>query len=152
MRTAIITAVAIISTFATAARADDFLGAPILPGGAEIEKTAEVYRFSVPASPEEALGFYKERLAKAPDIRYRDWADEFYIEDDGRTPWHAIRISKVEKSGTVVTIQKDSWTWIFGTLLLRFVGVFVVIVLLYLAMLVSGAVISRAVGRQPAKA
>jgi len=51
--------------------------------------------------------------------------------------------------------MKDNWTWIMGTLLLRFIGVFIVLLVLFLALSVSGAIISRIVkpeGDQKAKA
>jgi Na+-transporting methylmalonyl-CoA/oxaloacetate decarboxylase gamma subunit len=53
--------------------------------------------------------------------------------------------------------MKDNWTWIIGTLILRFVGVFVVLLFLLIGMYVSGWIISRSIGKidgkgTPAKA
>jgi len=36
---------------------------------------------------------------------------------------------------------KDNWTWIIGTLLLRYIGVFVVLMVLFLGMSASGKII-----------
>jgi len=47
--------------------------------------------------------------------------------------------------------MKDRWTWIIGTLVLRYIGVFVVLLFLLLGMIVSGAIISRSVKRREAK-
>jgi hypothetical protein len=43
--------------------------------------------------------------------------------------------------------MKDNWTWIIGTLILRYIGVFVVLIVLLIGMSVSGAIISRSVGK-----
>ena len=78
------------------------------------------------------------------DIRYRDWAESTYIEDNGALTWHSITISKKASKGlTTVVISKDNWTWIIGTLILRFIGVFVVLIVLLGAMTFSGAIVSR---------
>ena len=58
-----------------------------------------------------------------------------------------MTISKNGKAGTTVTIAKDSWTWIIGTLILRYVGVFVVLMVLFLGMNLSGNIISKTVSR-----
>jgi hypothetical protein len=47
--------------------------------------------------------------------------------------------------------MKDRWTWIIGTLVLRYIGVFVVLCFLLIGMTVSGAIISRLVKRREAK-
>ncbi|MBW1701070.1 MAG: hypothetical protein JRJ11_03865, partial [Deltaproteobacteria bacterium] len=51
-------------------------------------------------------------------------------------------ISKGDSTATSIIIVKDNWTWIIGTLLLRYVGVFVVLMVLFLGMSVSGKIIS----------
>jgi Na+-transporting methylmalonyl-CoA/oxaloacetate decarboxylase gamma subunit len=48
---------------------------------------------------------------------------------------------------TTIVISKDNWTWIIGTLILRFFGVFMVLIVLLGAMSVSGAIISRTLKR-----
>jgi hypothetical protein len=99
----------------------------------------------------ETTAFYQKALKGKPDIRFRDWKDSTYIEDDGSLPWHSITISKEDKGGTDVIIVKDNWTWIIGTLVLRFIGVFAVLVLVLVGMSISGAIISRSVKKMEAK-
>jgi len=46
---------------------------------------------------------------------------------------------------------KDNWTWIIGTLILRYIGVFVVLMIVLLGMVVSGKIITSFVRRAEAK-
>ena len=131
--------------------ADDFLGAPIIPKGKELNKTDVRLEVIIPLSHEEVVSYYKEALKDFTDIKFRNWPDATYIEDDGNMPWHSITISKDEKDGTHVTIVKDNWTWIIGTLVLRYIGVFVVLMLLFVGMTVSGKIISGFVRRAELK-
>ena len=85
------------------------------------------------------------------DIKFRDWKKATYIEDDGNLAWHSITISKDDKQATTVVIMKDSWTWIMGTLILRYIGVFVVLLFLLIGMSLSGAIISRSVKKSEEK-
>ena len=61
--------------------------------------------------------------------------------------WHSISISKGKSKETSVVIDKLTWTWIAATLFLRFVGVFVVLLVLFVALAILGAFISRALKR-----
>ncbi|UCF57241.1 MAG: hypothetical protein JSW15_01825 [Deltaproteobacteria bacterium] len=131
--------------------AEDFLGAPLVPGGKTVQKTESRLEMISQFSHDEALRFYKEALKGYRDIKFRDWKDATYIEDDGKLPWHSITISKQDKEGTNIVIMKDNWTWILGTLLLRFIGVFVVLLFLLLGMSLSGAIISRWVKKMEGK-
>jgi hypothetical protein len=133
-------------------RADDFLGAPVIPGGEQISKTKERLELNSKKTYAEVLQFYKEALAQFSDIKYRDWKDATYIEDDGNLKWHSITISKDDANGALVVIMKDNWTWIIGTLILRFFGVFIVLLVLLVGMSVSGTIISRSVKKMEAKA
>lgn len=132
-------------------KAEDFLGAPLIPKGKTVLKTESRLEMVSPLSHDEVMGFYKKALEGYKDIKFRDWKDATYIEDDGKLPWHSITISKEDKEGTSVVIAKDNWTWIIGTLLLRYIGVFVVLVLLLLGISISGAIISRSVKKMEAK-
>jgi hypothetical protein len=131
--------------------AEDFLGAPLIPGGETIQKTKTRLEMKSPLSHDESLAFYREALKKHKDIKFRDWKDATYIEDDGRLPWHSITISKETKDGATIVIVKDNWTWIMGTLILRFIGVFVVLLFLMVGLYIAGAIISRSVKRLEAK-
>jgi hypothetical protein len=131
--------------------AEDFLGAPLIPGGETIQKTETRLEMKSSLSHDEIVAFYKEALKKNKDIKFRDWKDATYVEDDGKLPWHSITISKQTKDGATIVILKDNWTWIIGTLVLRFIGVFVVLLFLMVGMYISGTIISRSVKRLEAK-
>ena len=106
--------------------AEDFLEAPVIPHGTETKKTDARLELKTGLSHDEVLTFYRQALKGLDDIKFRDWKDATYIEDDGSRPWHSITISKGDPKETSIIIVKDNWTWIIGTLLLRYVGVFVV--------------------------
>jgi hypothetical protein len=128
--------------------AEDFLGLPLMPGGKVLVKQKGRLEVALPLPHDQIVAFYKEALKDEKDIRYRDWKDSTYIEDDGNRPWHSITISKEPEQGmTNVVIVKDNWTWILGTLILRFIGVFAVLVVLFGGMTLSGAIISRSVSK-----
>ena len=143
--------VVLILLFPVFVSADDFLGAPVIPEGKELNKTDVRLEVIIPLSHEEVVSYYKEALKDFTDIKFRNWPDATYIEDDGNMPWHSITISKDEKDGTHVTIVKDNWTWIIGTLILRYIGVFVVLMVLFVGMTVSGKIISGFVRRAELK-
>jgi hypothetical protein len=123
----------------------DFLKAPVIPQGKVIDKTDSRLELKTTLTHAKALAFYKEALKTYEDIKFREWKDSTYIEDDGKLPWHSITISKGDKEGATVIIMKDNWTWIIGTLILRYIGVFAVLLVLYLGMSVSGRIISRSI-------
>ena len=120
-----------------------WLGAPIMPDGTKVSEEGGRYvsRYNLPYA--QVLAWYQEALKKYPDARYRDWKEEMYIEDQGASRWHAIKISKTGGSRTEVTIVKDNWTWIIATLFIRFAGVFVVLLILWLGLNISGAIMLR---------
>jgi hypothetical protein len=120
-----------------------WLGAPIMPDGKEVTKESGrlVIEYSVPYK--EVLAWYQEALKRYPDARYRDWEEEMYIEDQGGSKWHAIKISKMGGAKTTVTLVKDNWTWIMATLFIRFIGVFVVLLILWIFLNISGIIVQR---------
>jgi hypothetical protein len=125
--------------------AEDFLGLAVPPGGQALTKTESRLEIVYDLSPHEVTDFYKNALKGEQDIKFKQRDAKTVIEDHGARLWHSITIEKDETGRTKVVILKDSWTWILGTLTLRFFGVFAVLLALYLAMAVTGAVISRAV-------
>ncbi len=128
--------------------AENFLGLSLMPGGKVLLKQKGRLEVALPLPHDQIVAFYKEALKDEKDIRYRDWKDSTYIEDDGNRPWHSITISKeLEQGMTNVVVVKDNWTWILGTLVLRFIGVFVVLLVLFGGMSLSGAIISRSVSK-----
>jgi len=133
------------------AGAEKFLDAPVVPGGKTLNKTDARLELKTDLSHDELVAFYKEALKDLKDIKFRVWKDATYIEDDGNRPWHSITISKTNSRGENVVIIKDNWTWIIGTLILRYIGVFVVLMVLLLGMSVSGKIISSTVKRMEAR-
>jgi hypothetical protein len=95
------------------------------------------------ASFETALKFYRDALKGATDIKFRDRGTQLLIEDYSNRLWHSIRITKVADCRTDIVFLKDNWTWILGTLTLRFFGVFLVLLVLYVALAISGAIMSK---------
>jgi hypothetical protein len=126
--------------------------APVMPGGAIVktEDTAVFISYDLPY--EKVLEWYKGALANYKDGRYRDWKDQMYIEDQGGATWHSIGIFKGGGDKTTVKIVHDNWTWIFSTLLIRFVGVFVVLVLLWGLLNISSMVTRKIIAKAEAKA
>jgi hypothetical protein len=133
----------LVHTAPAARGAESFLGAPVAPEGEIGLRQENRLEFMSPHPHDQVLAFYKDAFKDEKDIRFRNWKDVTYIEDDGARSWHSITISKEYKNGTEIVIMKDSWTWIIGTLILRYIGVFIVLVLLLIGMAFSGAVISR---------
>lgn len=126
--------------------AADFLGAPLVPESQVTSQTDKQIVLKTNLSHDQVIAFYKDALkASDKDTKYREWKEVTYIEDDGSLPWHSITVSKEQEAGApvTVTITRDNWTWIVGTLILRFIGVFVVLALLWLGMSLSGAIMSR---------
>jgi hypothetical protein len=136
---------------APCAGAEDFLGAPVFPGVETVTKTEDRLVVKTSASHADVVSFYKEALKDLKDIKFRDWKEDTYIEDDGNRPWHSITIPKGDAGESTITIGKDNWTWIIGTLTLRFVGVFVVLMCLYLGLSLSGKIIPHTVKKMKTK-
>jgi hypothetical protein len=130
---------------------EDFLGAPVIPQGTATKKTDARLEMKTELSHDEVISFYREALKDFQNIKFREWKDATYIEDDGKMPWHSITVAKGGENGTEITIVKDNWTWIIGTLVLRYIGVFIVLMLLLIGMSVSGKIISRSVARMDGK-
>ncbi|MBI5013954.1 MAG: hypothetical protein HZB55_00485 [Deltaproteobacteria bacterium] len=144
----------LLSLFPVFCHADDFLGAPLVPEAQVTSKTDRQIVLKTNLSHDQVVAFYKDALKAADkDTKYREWKEVTYIEDDGSLAWHSITVSKEQQAGTpiTVTITKDNWTWIVGTLTLRFVGVFVVLALLWLGMSISGAIMGRLLSKSEAK-
>ena len=141
----------VLTFLPVSSHAEKFLGAPVIPRGSAIQKTDTRLQLKVPLSHDEVVLFYREELKGFENIKFREWKDATYIEDDGKMPWHSITISKGGKDGTEVVIVKDNWTWIIGTLVLRYIGVFMVLMVLFLGMSISGRIISKSVNRMQKK-
>jgi hypothetical protein len=125
-------------------RAEDFLGAPVMPGGTTVKAEKRLLEKSYDFPREQVLDFYKGILKDVQDLKFWERSDRSEIYEYGNQPWQKITISENGKGQTLVSIEKDSWTWILGTLTIRFVGVFVVLVVLYGAMGLATWLITRA--------
>jgi hypothetical protein len=130
---------------------EDFLGAPLPPEREIIQKTDSRLSFRTDLAHDAVVRFYKEALIKNKDIKFRDKKDSIYIEDHGKSMWHSITISKGDEHGATVTIVRDNWTWIIGTLVLRYIGVFVVLMVICLALSLSGRILPRIIKKMEAK-
>lgn len=124
--------------------AEEFLEVPMIPDARIILESDDRLEMKSALPHEEIVTFYRDAMRAFPDIKFRDWPDAIYIEDDGKLEWHSITISKHPENGKIsIVIVKDNWTWIIGTLILRYIGVFVVLLILYLFMSITGGIISR---------
>jgi hypothetical protein len=137
--------------FPVFSNAEEFLGAPVIPDGKAIKKTDSRLEIKTSLTHDQVLAYYRDALKGLEDIKFREWKDATYIEDDGKLRWHSITISKGDEKETILVIMKDSWTWIIGTLILRYVGVFAVLMVLFLGMSASGGIISRVVRKAEEK-
>ena len=89
--------------------AEHFLEVPIIPGATIITKTDSRMEFKVDKSHDEVLNYYQKAFETQPDVKYREWKQSTYIEDDGKMPWHSVTISKEGKQVTSIIIVKDNW-------------------------------------------
>ncbi|MBW2708709.1 MAG: hypothetical protein JRD04_05415 [Deltaproteobacteria bacterium] len=144
--------VLVLLMFPVVSNAEDFLGAPVVSQGRANLRTDARLEMKTPLSHDEVVLFYREQLKNLSDIKFRDWENSTYIEDDGARPWHSITISKGDKDGgATIVVVKDNWTWIIGTLILRYIGVFVVLMIVLLGMVASGKIITAFVRRTEVK-
>ena len=128
-----------------------WLGAPIMPDGKEVSKDSGRLATEYNLPYNKVLAWYQDALKNYPDARYRNWDEEMYIEDQGGSKWHAIKISKTGGDKTTVTIVKDNWTWIMATLFIRFTGVFIVLLVLWVFLNISTAIVLRLIKEEKKK-
>ncbi len=98
------------------------------------------------ASLDEILNFYKEAFGNDANIKWVEKKEQgtVVIHDWANRKWHKITIvGKGQGPGVLITVKKDSWTWIIGTLVIRFVGVFIVLIVLMVALYISGSILSE---------
>ncbi len=144
--------VALLTVYSTPLLAEDFLGLPVVPGSEVVDRAETHLDMKTAMSHDEVVDFYNEVLKDFKDIKALDRDDNTQITDHSNLKWHSITVSKEKLEGkTTVVIKKDSWSWIFGTLILRYIGVFAVIMMLFICMSITGAVISRSINRLEAK-
>ena len=125
-----------------AAVAEDFLGAPLPPGGNVVSKTDAKMEVAYTMAYADAIAFYKEQFKGSKDYAFRDRGDATYIEEYSNKPWHSVLITKTGE-GVTITASKDSYTWIAGTLALRFFAVFLVLIALYIPLQILSIVMGK---------
>lgn len=130
---------------------DDFLELPLIPDARVVEKTDDFLVIESTMSHDQAVEFYKDVLKNEKDIKIREWESESYIEDDGARPWHSITIPKQGEEKIRITIKKDNWSWIISTLILRYIAVFIILIIIYASLLLSGKIISTAIKKAEEK-
>lgn len=134
---------------AASAWAKEYLGLPLFDPGVAGKVDEMEFEATYPVAPEKVLEFYKKALEGEQDVRFREFGGNLLVEDFGARPWNKILIAKGDPAQAKVTITKDSWTWIIGMLSLRFMGVFTVLLVLFLAMAFATGMIKRAVKDGP---
>jgi hypothetical protein len=94
---------------------------------------------------QQIAAFFMHEFKENANISFREiqGKGEIVINDWGNSKWQKIHIAVNGDAGTIVTITKDSWTWILGTLVIRFVGVFVVLTVLLIVLNILSAIVSR---------
>jgi hypothetical protein len=138
-------------TAADAPPPDNFFTAPVMPGGSNASSDGTRAQIDYNMPYETVLAWYKETLKNYKDEKYRDWAEQMYIEDQGGAKWHSISISKGGGNKTTVTFVKDNWTWIFSTLVIRFAGVFAILLALWILLNISNMIMRKLFPQEAAK-
>ena len=128
-------------------KATNFLGVPLIQDAQIISRNNDRIQMIVPLNHDQIVEIYRDLLKDEKDIKFRLWNDSTYIEDDSNRPWHSVTINKEYKDGTLIQIDRDKWSWIIGTLILRFIGVLLVLFVLYLFLAITGKIISRTISR-----
>jgi hypothetical protein len=131
----------------TGLQASENFQAPVPSGGKLLssEDTGTIILLYQDKSLEEIIKFYKDRFEGHENIDWKepDTSRGVVIYDWGDREWHRIEVmSRDTNSGVQITIDGDSWTWIIGTLVIRFVGVFTVLIILMIALYISGGILN----------
>lgn len=151
MRNSVLVCLILSVMLPTQVLAEDFLGAPVPAGGTVTLQTESRLEKAYETPFDDVVNFYAQAFKNEKDVKFWDRKSEMYIEDHGSRPWHSVTVTKMPKGGTDITILKDNWTWILGTLVLRFVAVFAVLMVLYVALAISGAIVSKSVRKTEKK-
>ena len=124
-----------------------------VPPGGEILASKELNSISLQYKKltfDKIMKFYQNELNNEADIKWENLEEQsgIKIHDWGSREWHTIKITEnSRREGVIVTIRKDNWTWIIGTLIIRYVGVFVVLIVLMIALYITGVIISRTLAK-----
>jgi hypothetical protein len=137
----------------TVLQASENFQAPVPSGGKLLssEDPGTINLFYQDKSMKEIIKFYKDRFEGNESIDWKepDASRRVVIHDWGSREWHRIEVMRRDaNSGVQITIDRDSWTWIIGTLVIRFVGVFTVLVILMIALYISGRIMTISVTKK----
>jgi hypothetical protein len=151
-RIALILALAIFLA-TTGLQASENFQAPVPAGGKLLssEDPGTINLLYQDKTLEEIIKFYKDRLEGNENINWKEpeTSRRVIIHDWGNREWHMIEvISRDTDRGVEITINRDSWTWIIGTLVIRFVGVFTVLVILMISLYISGGIMTMRVTKK----
>jgi hypothetical protein len=135
---------------AAPALAEEFGTLPIMDGGRTVQASNSELVKEYDQAPEAVWQFYKGILGQDKEIRFTDRGHLYTIEDLGSRPWRRIAITKTQPGKTMVTIDMLTWKWIMIMLSLRFMAVFVVLLVLYMATSLGTSLLARVL-RTPAK-
>lgn len=134
-----------------ASESSENFGAPVPPGGEKLisELSATVKLSYKELSFREIEDFYKNELKDKSDINWKGTGNiSRIIHDWGNREWHKIKLEdRGSGRGVEITIIKDNWTWIIGTLVIRFVGVLIVLIILMIALYILGKLMSISVSK-----
>ncbi|MDY6969587.1 MAG: hypothetical protein SVR08_13160, partial [Spirochaetota bacterium] len=125
--------------------ASDSFEAPLAPGGVKqaLQESNSITLQYKGMSREDITNFYRDRFKDESELNWKELKDFTLINDWGSRDWHKIIIIPENSKGVKVKIKGDSWTWIIGTLVIRFFGVLIVLVVLWFALNISGKILSR---------
>ncbi len=158
MKKTLLLFVLVTLTVFTQLNASDNFQAPLPDGGKSISAdNPTTVTFLFEKLPFQTVTeFYKGELENVTDIKWHELENkgQVVVYDWGNREWHRINITdKGDGKGVLVSIRKDSWTWIIGTLVIRFIGVFIVLIILMIALYISGSIFSKSkVKTEPKKA
>ncbi|MFH1138992.1 MAG: hypothetical protein V1816_23175 [Pseudomonadota bacterium] len=123
--------------------AADFRGAPLMDQGRVTSESETEIQVAYQRPVAELVEYYRGIFQAQPgSVKFRDRGGESRFEDYEGRAWHKIVITEGPDNTAVVTVTKDSWTWIITMLVLRFMGVFVVLLVLFIAVSFSTKIVS----------
>ncbi|MFH1035537.1 MAG: hypothetical protein V1806_13595 [Pseudomonadota bacterium] len=139
-----------IWALAAPALAEEFGTLPIMDGGQVVKSNENELIKEYNLAPQAVWEYYKGILSQDKEIRFTDRGHLYTIEDLGSRPWRRIAITKTQPDKTMMTVDMLTWKWIMIMLSLRFMAVFVVLLVLYLATFLGTSLLAR-LSKEPVK-
>lgn len=127
---------------------------PVPAGGKEITQPADdvvTYQYNT-ISLSEIKAFYGNLFKDDETISWQNPKrfKGLLINDWGSKKWHCISVVDKGPNDIEITVMRDSWTWIIGSLAVRFVGVLIVLSILMVALYLSGSLFKMGEDRKKA--